>query len=190
MDKALLPFALADTDVSDSDSYFQPRPEPLDNTALESDSISPSEEQSDIFKPNTNKLIFHLYRSTGIRHLCISPSMAPEFRSIAHGEGHPSFSHCHEIISQSWFVQELTKLLRSFIRHGPQCFSLQMRRHAPYGSLQPIQLPPVLFFTLTLDYILALPVSKEGYNTLMSVTCKFSKRVTLITGKDTFTAKD
>lgn len=43
---------------------------------------------------------------------------------------------------------------------------------------------------LTLDFILALPVNKEGYNALMLMTCKFSKRVTLIEGKDTFTAKD
>ena len=33
-------------------------------------------------------------------------------------------------------------------------------------------------------------MSKEGYNALMLVTCKFSKRVTLIEGKDTFTAED
>lgn len=62
--------------------------------------------------------------------------------------------------------------------------------HAPYGLLQPIQLPSVPFFTLTLDFVLVLPVSKEGYNALMSVTCKFSKRVILIKDKDTFTAKD
>lgn len=33
-------------------------------------------------------------------------------------------------------------------------------------------------------------MSKEGYNALMSVTCKFFKRVTLIEGKDTFTTED
>ena len=104
VDKALLPFVLADLDASDSDPYFQPRPEPLDNTALESDSISLSEEQSDIFEPNTNKLIFHLDRSTDVHRLCIPLSVAPELLSIAHGEGHPGFLRCHEIISRSWFL--------------------------------------------------------------------------------------
>lgn len=46
------------------------------------------------------------------------------------------------------------------------------------------------FFTLTLDFILALPLSEEGYNALMPVTCKFSQRVILIEGKDTFTAEE
>ena len=186
----MLPFVLADAHTSDSNPYFQPRPEPPDNTALESDSISLLEEQSGVFGPNTSRLIFHLDCLTGVRRLCISPSVAPELLAIAHCKGHPGFSHCHEIISRSWFIWRLTKLLRSFIRHCPQCLALQMRRHAPYGSLQPIQLPPVLFFLLTLDFVLAFPVSKEGYNALISVTCKFTKRVTLIEGKDTFTAKD
>lgn len=46
-----------------------------------------------------------------------------------------------------------------------------------------------IFFTLTLDFILAFPFTADGYNILMSVTCKFFKRVTLIKGKDTQTAK-
>ena len=190
VDKALLLFVLADADASDSDPYFQPRPEPPDNTALESDSMSLSKEQSNVFDPNTNKLIFQLDCSTGVRRLCIPPSVAPELLSIVHGEGHSSFLRCHEIISRSWFIQGLTKLLRSFIHHCPQCLSLQTRRHAPYGSLQPIQSPLVPSFTLTLDFVLALPVSNEGYNALMLVTFKFSKRVTLIEGKDIFTAED
>ena len=190
VDKALLPFVLADTDASDSDLYFQPRLEPPDDTALKSDSISLSDQQSGIFELNTNKLIFYLDRSIDGCCLCISPSVAPKLLAIAHGERHPGFSHCYEIISRSWFIRRLTNLLRSFIHHCPQCLSLQTRRHAAYGLLQPIQLPSVPFFTLTLDFVLALPVSKEGYNALISVTYKFSKRVTLIKGKDTFTAKD
>lgn len=185
VDKALLPFVLADAQPSDLDPYFQPRPEPPENTAPEPNSVSPSETQSGVLGPDISRLIFHLDRLTGVRRLCIPSSVAPELLAIAYGEGHPGFSRCHEIISRSWFIRGLTKVLRSFIRHCPQCLALQTRRHAPYSSLQPIQLPPVPFFTLTLDFVLALPVSKKSYNALMSVTCKFSKRVTLIEGKDT-----
>ena len=104
VDKALLPFVLADADASDSDPYFQPRPEPPDNMALESDSIFLSEEQSGVFEPNINKLIFHLDRSTDVRRLCIPPSVTPKLLANAHSEGYPGFTHCHEIISRSWFI--------------------------------------------------------------------------------------
>lgn len=42
------------------------------------------------------------------------------------------------------------------------------------------------FFILTLDFVLALPLSKQGFNAIMLVTCKFSKRVTPIEGADTW----
>ena len=157
--------------------------------ALESDSISRSEMHLGVVGPNTSRLIFHLDHLTGVRSLCITPSVAPKLLAIAHGKGHPGFLHCYEIISWSWFIQGLTKVLQSFIRHCLQYFALQTKRHTPYGSLQSIQLPSMPFFTLTLDFVLALPMSKKGYNALMSVTCKFSRRVTLIEGKNTWTDK-
>lgn len=53
-----------------------------------------------------------------------------------------------------------------------------------YIFLQPIQSTLVSFFTLTLDIILVFLLSKEGFNILMMITCKFSKRVILIEKKD------
>ena len=47
----------------------------------------------------------------------------------------------------------------------------------------------MLFFTLTLNFVLAFPLTKQGFNAIMSVTCKFSKRVTLIEGADTWSAE-
>ena len=136
------------------------------------------------------QLIYHLDCVTGIRRLCILLAVAPDLLAIVHDKGHSGFACCHKIISRSWYIRGLTKILRFFICHCPQCLALQTIRHAPCGSLQPIYSPLVLFFTPTLDFILALLLTTDGYNTLMSVTCKFSKKVTLIEGKDTWTAKE
>ena len=192
-DKAILPFMFGSAEPpSSADPYFLPQPESQDHTtnltAPEHASDLPASEPAR--QAGGAQLIYHLNRVTGVRRLCIPPAVAPDLLAIAHGEGHPGFARCHKIISRSWYIRGLTKLLRAFIRHCPQCLALQTRRHAPYGSLQPIHSPPVPFFTLTLDFILALPLTADGYNALMSVTCKFSKRVTLIEGKDTWTAKE
>lgn len=140
-------------------------------------------------RPDKTKLLYHVNRLINVHRLCIPLSVAPDMLGIAHNEGHPGFSRCYEIVSRSWYIRGLTKLLRSFIRYCPQYLALQTRRHPPYGSLQPIESPPVPFFTLTLDFVLALPLSKEGYNTIMLVTCKFSKRVTLVEGADIWSAE-
>lgn len=148
------------------------------------------EDQSLSNRCTEDDLLYHVDRITGVCRLCIPPLVAKNVITIAHGEGHPGFARCHEIVSRSWFIKGLTRILRAYIRYCPECLALQTRRHPPYGSLQPIHSPPVPFFTLTLDFILALPLAPEGYNTLMSVTCKFSKRVTLVPGKDTWSAAD
>ena len=209
-DKALLPFITGGSYKSDSDPYMAPRPEgstdaPSNTTSPASkDPASPSTELDDppagrdttvavensaLPPPDKSKLLYQVNRTTGNLRLCIPPTVAPDILQIAHGEGHPGFSRCYEIVTRSWYIRGLTRLLREFIRHCPQCLQLQTRRHRPYGSLQPIESPPVPFFTLTLDFVLALPLTKQGYNAIMSVTCKFSKRVTLIEGADTWSAE-
>lgn len=64
-------------------------------------------------------------------------------------------------------------------------FSLN-KKYVLYGLLQTIELPQMPFFILIFNFILALLVSKEGYNALILVMCKFFKKVTLIKVKDIF----
>ena len=164
-------------------------PQPKGEECLQPNTLPAFEGPKDLPRPNKTKLLYHVNRLTNVYCLCIPPSVALDILGIAHGEGHPGFFCCYEIVSHSWYIRSLTKLLRSFICHCPQCLVLQTRRHPPYGSLQPIESPPVPFFTLTLDFVLALSLSKEGYNAIMSVTCKFSKRVTLVEDADTWSAE-
>lgn len=140
-------------------------------------------------RPNKAKLLYYVNKPPNVHHLCIPLSVAPDIPAIVYGEGHPGFSRCYEIITCSWFIRGLTKLLCSFICYCPQCLTLQTGRHLPYRSLQPIELPLFLIFTLTLDFVLVLLLSKEGFNAIMSVICKFSKQVTLVKGADTWLAK-
>ena len=137
-----------------------------------------------------HKFIYHVNHVSGVHRLCISTSIALEIITIAHDKGHPSFARYYEIVSRFWYIRGLTKLLRAFIRHCPQCLQLQIRKHSSYSSFQPIHSLPVPFHTLTLDFMLALPLNAAGFNLLMSVICKFSKRETLVKGKETWSAKD
>ena len=186
-DAATLLFVIDSTPSADSDPYLIPRPAGDEDLPPSFTDIQQTLEG--LLAPDKSKRLYHVNKITNVHRLCISPSVAPDILAVAHGKGHPGFSSCYEIISRSWYVRGLTKLLQAFIRHCPQCLALQTRRHAPYGSLQPIESPPVPFFTLTLDFVLTLPLLKESHNAIMLVTCKFSKRVTLIEGADTWSAE-
>lgn len=144
-------------------------------------------QQVEASPPSPEDLMYHIDRVTGHQRLCIPPALVKEILHLAHGNGHPGFQRCYEIVSTSWYIRGLSNQLREFIRHCPECQVLQTRRHQPYGSLSPIESPPVPFHTLTLDFILALPTSEgDEYDTILSVTDKFTKRVTGIPGKSTW----
>lgn len=132
-----------------------------------------------------NELIFHVNKFTGLKRLCIPEPLVKDIFDIAHNEGHLGFERCYEVIVRSWYIYGLTRRLRDYIRYCPQCLVFQTRRYRPYGSLQPIESPSIPFYTLTLDFILALPASAEGFDTILTVTDKFTKRITYISGKST-----
>ena len=60
----------------------------------------------------------------------------------------------------------------------------------PYRSLQPILVTARPFHTITIDFILALPRSTEDYDCVLSITDEFSKAVTLLPGKTTWSEKE
>ena len=160
------------------DTYFGPRPEndvetlPYQATLLDDD------------------LLYHVDRVTGLQRLCIPPNVVPDILKIAHGHAHPGFKRCYEIISKAWYVKGLVKQLRSYIAHCPECLILQTRRHSTYGSLQPIPTVAVPYYCISIDFILALPKSIQNFDSIMSLTDKFTKKITLPPGKSTYTATE
>ena len=59
------------------------------------------------------ELLYHVDKLTKVHRLCIPPSVSIEIITLAHGAGHPEFSRCFEIVTRSWLIQGLTRLLRS-----------------------------------------------------------------------------
>ncbi len=158
-DEATLPFVIDSVPSTNSDPYLGPQPDSGENTLPASLSIGVV--PKGLPAPDKSQLLFYINRLTNVHRLYIPPSVAPDILTIAHGKGHPGFSRCYEIITCSWFIHDLTKLLRTFICYSSQCFALQTRRHTPYGSLQPIESPPVLFFTLNSGLYACIPVVQK-----------------------------
>ena len=157
-------------------------------SVLEANSNLTDENRATVpFLKDGDGLIWHT--GSDILRLCIPQSLVGEVLKIAHTDvGHPGAARTFERAASSWYIRHLTRHVRDFLHHCPECLVFQTRRHLPYGSLQPIQSPKVPFHTITIDFILALPKSKGGFDCALSVTCKYSKRITLIPGKSTWTA--
>ena len=175
-----LPFVRGkDLPAMDSDPYFAPRPENGES----------SDQSENLGTDVYDDLVYHVDKYTGHYRLCVPDVAVDKILQVTHGNGHPGYERCYEAIAKTWYIRHLGRYLKDYLRHCPDCLVFQTRRHRPYGVLEPIQTPSVPFQTITLDFILALPVSEnDEFDCIMSVTCKFSKRVTFIPGKSTWTA--
>ncbi len=128
-----LPFVIGYTPITDANPYLGPQPDDGEDSLPISIPIKVV--PKGFLAPDIFQLLFHINKLTNIHCLYIPPSMIPDILAIAYGKGHSGFSCCYEIITHSWFIHGLTKLLRTFIYYCPQCLALQTRRHTPYRSL-------------------------------------------------------
>lgn len=153
-DIAILPFVINATLPTNSDPYLAPQPER--EKYVHPSCIPAFKGPERLPKPNKTKLFYYMNTLTNVHCLYIPSSVALNLLKITYGESHSGFSRYYEIISHSWFIRGLIKLFCSFICHCLQCLALQTKQHPLYRSFQPIESPPVPFFMLILDFVLAL----------------------------------
>lgn len=107
-----------------------------------------------------------------------------------HSDKYLSFAKYYKIVARLWYIQGLVKYLCTFIKHCPQCLILQTKKHWLYDCLQPIYSLLVLYYTIILDFILALLTFKKSYNVMISLANKYNKKLLLLPGKAIYTAAD
>ncbi len=73
------------------------------------------------------------------RRFCISKNLITDILHLTHFDKHHSeFIKCYDIIFAFWYIHDLIKHLRKYLRHCFKCQIYQTRRHKSYDSLQSI----------------------------------------------------
>ncbi len=135
--------------------------------------------------------IYHVNKSTEEKRLCISSECVADILVVAHEyeQEHSEFEITFEIISRSWYIRDLIKTLRTYIRNCSQCLQIQIRRHRSWENFQFIHSSSISFHTITMNFVLELLKFKE-IDCILSMIDKFTKRVMLISEKFIYTAED
>lgn len=122
--------------------------------------------------------------------ICILKNLEKEIFKQAHdGNAQAGFNTTYARIAETIYISRLSRQLKKYIGHYPEYLRNQTRRHQPYGDLTNIPAPAIPFHTVAMDFIVALPTTTGGKNALLTVTDKYTKRVLLVPGKNTWTAK-
>ena len=141
-------------------------------------------------------LIYYIDQISSVRRLCVPKDCVKNILNIAHENDHSEYVKTHDIIIKSWYIHDLIKLLKKYIQHCSECLICQVKRHKSYESLQFIDSSSLSFHTITIDFVLTLPHSEifdkviTSFDTMLTITDKFFKRILLIAEKSTYSAHD
>jgi hypothetical protein len=107
--------------------------------------------------------LLYLRKDDGLR-ACVPDSLHREVLEIAHDkQGHPGIERTYATLHQHLYIRQMSNVVRKYIAACPECLRKKTLRHAPYGSLQPIEPPVKPFEVITIDFVVKLPASiSEG----------------------------
>ena len=140
------------------------------------------------FYRKENDLIFHFDQNIEshdyqLHRLCIPYSIIKNILNIAHNDTHPEYARCYKTVSSNYYIRDLTKYVKNYLKHCPKCQVFQTRKHKSYDFLQSILIPSISFHIIIIDFVLTLLLTVEKWNCLMTIICKFIKRIFLISDK-------
>ena len=136
-----------------------------------------------IFRSNDFTIDDHVYE---LRKLCIFHSIVQNILELIHDDEHFDYVKCFEQIVFFWYIRELSRYLKNYFKHCSNCQIYQIRKHVSYESLQFILISAISFHIITINFILTLSIFINDYDTIMSIFCKFIKRITFVLDKFTW----
>ena len=137
-----------------------------------------------------NDLLYYIFDLVDSKRLCIFATMKTEmFRQVHDFTHHDDFMRTYDRLRNSVYVHSMIKHLKIYIIHCSNCQINQIKRHSIYDELTLIMSSIIFFHTIVMNFIVKLSLNRN-MNVLLIITCKFSKKILLISNHDTWIAID
>ena len=157
-------------------------------------------EDNKAFDENAVKLLYQLMKNliyfNNMKQeacLCISHNLVKKVFQLTYNElDYADYVHTHKCLSQDLYIYNIMTYLYKYIWACSQCQLNQTSQHTLYELMQLILMSLQLFHTVTLNFILILSVLSlsDCFDSVISVTDKFSKAVTFVSEKKMWEDKE
>lgn len=132
-----------------------------------------------------------LYREVeGKKKLVVPATWIDRVLTEAHNQsGHPGVRRLLDLLSDVWWPRMRTTVT-SWVQKCPDCQRQKPSTLRPSGLLQPLPIPSAPWRDVSMDLITDLPRSKEGFCSILTVCCRFSKMCHFIPLREDTSAKE
>ena len=129
---------------------------------------------------------FIYYVDEEIRRLYLFIAIKEEVFRLIHDENvHADIHRCFNRIVDILYISKLNNKIRRYIEHCFDCQLTQIKRHRSYDELMLITSSSHSFHIIAMNFIVTL---SNELNSVLTVTCKFFKKITLIIDKIIYSA--
>jgi hypothetical protein len=90
--------------------------------------------------------------------------------------GHTGYQKTYDLVARNFYWPSLYADVKLYVRSCYTCQRTKVENRKVAGLLQPLAIPPYRWHTVTMDFIVQLPKSANGYNAIFVVVDKLSKR--------------
>ena len=125
--------------------------------------------------------------------IVVPQSVQPEVIRMHHDHitsGHMGVTKTVDLIQRHFWWPRMKDTVNTFIQKCDQCQRNKPSRKRPFGLLQPLAIPDTRWDTVTLDFLPALPLNKNGNDSVLVFVDKLSKYVVLVPTSSSLTAEE
>jgi RNase H-like domain found in reverse transcriptase/Reverse transcriptase (RNA-dependent DNA polymerase)/Integrase zinc binding domain/Retroviral aspartyl protease/Chromo (CHRromatin Organisation MOdifier) domain len=130
-------------------------------------------------------VLYHVGRK-GYRRIVI-PSNSVHLKQLVFHEMHDSYTAGHmgfaktlRRISDHFYWHKMASDVRAYIRSCPTCLSMKASTQRPIGLLHSLPVPTAKWQQVSMDFIVSLPPTKSGFDSVLVVTDRLTKMVQCI----------
>ena len=119
----------------------------------------------------------------------VPASLRPALLTEAHDRsGHFGFDKIYLMLQKTFYWPKMDRSIRKFVKTCETCLRVKSNRGKPAGLLQPLEIAQFPFDSVSMDFIMELPRTRNGFDAIMVVVCRFAKLALFIPCHNTTTA--
>ena len=83
--------------------------------------------------------------------------------------GHPGLNKTYEKVKSSFFWPKMKDDVKRYVRECLQCQQVKIENKRMPGDLQPLDIPLQKWESISMDFIIRLPITRSGYDSIYVV---------------------
>lgn len=104
--------------------------------------------------------------------------------------GHLGQKKTYQLVRRHYYWPTIKDDVKDFVSTCDMCARIKARRHAPYGELKSLPVPPYPWSSISMDLIEFLPKTANEYNSILVVVDRLTKMAVFIPTNTKMTAED